>query len=168
MHLVTVKPAHLQELASILALATLGGFQLRLNYVALAYSNPLLRNVSEALPGPRQTNQRAELTAIIRALDIVPKDRNAVVVTDSQYSINCVTKWCFVWRENGWKNASGKVVENRDLVEVILAKVDERNRSGIQTQFEWVKGHVNEPGNIEADRLAVDGARRAAQESLHL
>ncbi|KAB8240450.1 hypothetical protein BDV35DRAFT_124093 [Aspergillus flavus] len=49
------------------------------------------RNVSEPLKGSRQTNQRAELTAILRALDIAPRHRDVTIFTDSQYAIKCVT-----------------------------------------------------------------------------
>ncbi|PYH75383.1 RnaseH-domain-containing protein [Aspergillus uvarum CBS 121591] len=45
------------------------------------------RNVSEPLQGSRQTNQRAELTAILRALEIAPRHRDVTIFTDSQYSI---------------------------------------------------------------------------------
>ncbi|KAI4199651.1 MAG: hypothetical protein LQ350_004442 [Teloschistes chrysophthalmus] len=120
------------------------------------------RNVSETLPGPRQTNQRAELTAIFRALEIVPKNRDVSIITDSKYAIDCVTVWHINWRKNGWKNASGKAVENKDLIENILAKIDERKSLQVQSEFEWVKGHAQHPGNVEADRLAVEGARKGA------
>ena len=118
------------------------------------------RNVSETLPGPRQTNQRAELTAIRRALELVPKNRDVSIITDSRYAIDCVTSWYINWRKNGWKTSAGKAVENKDLVENILAKIEERNSLKVQTLFEWIKGHTNQPGNVEADRLAVEGARK--------
>lgn len=121
----------------------------------------LVRNISEALPGLRQTNQRAELTAILRALDVVPKNRDVTIVTDSRYAIDCVTSWYINWRRNGWKTATGKAVENKDLVETILNRVEERKRLKAQTKFEWIKGHANHPGNIEADQLAVNGAKNA-------
>ena len=130
---------------------------------ALMYTKVwLIRNISEALPGARQTNQRAELTAILRALDTVPKDRDVMIVTDSRYAIDCVTTWYVNWRKNGWKTSAGKAVENRDLVESILSRVDERAALASQTLFEWVKGHANDPGNVAADQLAVAGARKAA------
>ena len=118
------------------------------------------RNVSESLPGSRQTNQRAELTAISRALEIAPRNRHVVIITDSRYAIDCVTTWYINWRKNGWKTSAGKAVENKDLVESILVKMEERNKLQVQTDFEWIKGHANHPGNVEADRLAVDGARK--------
>lgn len=122
----------------------------------------MYRNVSETLGGSRQTNQRAELTAIIRALDIAPRDRDVVIVTDSQYSINCVTKWADSWRRNGWKTTTGKAVENKDLVEGVTSRMDERAALGSRTVFEWIKGHANHAGNVEADKLAVNAAKAAA------
>lgn len=64
-----------------------------------------------------------------------------------------------------------KPVENKDLVESILVKIEERNDLKVKTLFEWVKGHNKDPGNEEADKLAVDGAQRgvsAKAEALHV
>ncbi|KAL9101525.1 MAG: hypothetical protein Q9163_003221 [Psora crenata] len=113
------------------------------------------RNVSEMLPGARQTNQRAELAAILRALEMVPRNRDVVIITDSRYSIDCVTNWHVNWRRNGWKNTAGKAVENRDIIENVLAKIQERDGLGVQTDFEWIKGHSTCEGNIQADKLAT-------------
>ncbi|KAB9006557.1 hypothetical protein FH972_026911 [Carpinus fangiana] len=124
-------------------------------------SNKRDRNLSEALPGPRQTNQRAELTAIKRALDLAPLDRDVEIYSDSNYSIKCVTEWFRTWRRNGWLNAAKKAVENRDIIEDILSKIDERNMARSKTEFQWLKGHADDPGNVAADTLAVSGAREA-------
>ncbi|KAF2471448.1 ribonuclease H-like protein [Lindgomyces ingoldianus] len=121
------------------------------------------RNVSEPLPGTRQTNQRAELTAIQRAVDIVPIDREVLIYSDSNYAIKCCTEWFTKWRVNGWKNASGKSVDNRDIIEPIVNRIEERQLAGAQTKFTWLKGHANSPGNAAADALAVNGAREAKQ-----
>ncbi|KAF2128740.1 ribonuclease H-like protein [Dothidotthia symphoricarpi CBS 119687] len=119
------------------------------------------RNVSEALRGTKQTNQRAELVAVARALDHVPIDRDVLIHTDSRYSISCLTEWFVKWETNGWKSANGKDVDNKDLVEPILARIREREMSKAKTQFQWVKGHANHPGNVAADRLAVTGSRNS-------
>lgn len=142
-----------------------------------AYTYSAGRNVSEPLPGPRQTNQRAELTAMLRALEIAPRNRHVVIHSDSKYAIECVTSWYVNWRRNGWKTASGKTVENKDLIEHILGKVEERTKAGsaqrtargegesglVRTQFIWVKGHDGDVGNEEADRLATEGARNSSR-----
>ncbi|KAL4960168.1 uncharacterized protein BDV14DRAFT_183233 [Aspergillus stella-maris] len=54
-----------------------------------------------------------------------------------------------------------KQVENRDLVENILSKIEERTELKVKTLFEWVKGHATDPGNRAADQLAVNGAQQA-------
>lgn len=112
------------------------------------------------MSGARQTNQRAELTAILRALEAIPRNRDVSIITDSRYAIDCVTNWYINWRKNGWKNSAGKTVENKDLVENILAKIEERDSLRVQTSFEWIKGHADHFGNVEADKLAVEGARK--------
>jgi ribonuclease HI len=118
------------------------------------------RNVSEALKGTRQTNQRAELTAIVRALDIAPLNRDVTIYTDSRYSIDCVTDWYKTWVRNKWMTAKNKPVENKDLVMDIRQKIEEREHLKSGTYFVWVKGHANDEGNTAADRLAVDGATK--------
>ncbi|KAG5292660.1 RNase H domain-containing protein [Histoplasma ohiense] len=117
------------------------------------------RNVSEPLKGSRQTNQRAELTAIIRALDIAPRHRDVTIFTDSKYAINCVTVWFVNWQRNKWMTAQDKPVENKDLIQSILLKIEERTLLNVKTLFEWVRGHSRDPGNEAADRLAVNGAK---------
>ncbi|PUU83997.1 ribonuclease H-like domain-containing protein [Tuber borchii] len=134
-------------------------------------SSPLLtntpsRNISEPLPGPRQTNQRAELTAILRAINVAPMHREVAIYTDSQYAINCVTVWHVNWSKNSWTTSLGKPVENQDLIIQTLEKLKERERYGSKTHFEWIQGHTgrndgNSHGNSQADRLAVEGARIA-------
>ena len=56
-------------------------------------------------------------------------------------------------------------MENRDLVENILGKVEERRSLRAETGFEWIKGHAGGKGNEEADRLAVRGAREGAEKA---
>lgn len=117
------------------------------------------RNISERLQGEPQTNQRAELTAILRALETIGVTQDVEIRTDSKYSIQCVTEWYVNWERNGWKTRDGPV-KNKDLVQAIRDRLEERESKGGRTQFIWVKGHDTDLGNIAADRLAVDGARK--------
>ncbi|KAK0733031.1 ribonuclease H-like domain-containing protein [Lasiosphaeria miniovina] len=119
------------------------------------------RNISERLVGDPQTNQRAELTALLRTLEVVPENQSIEIRTDSKYSIQCVTEWYINWQKNGWRTQGGPV-KNKDLVVAIRARLDARQKKGAQTQFTWVKGHASDPGNIAADYLAVEGARKRA------
>lgn len=116
------------------------------------------RNVSEPLRGMPQTNQRAELMAMQRALEVAPRTQAVEIISDSQYSINCVTQWAKSWRAKGWKTAMGDEVKNRDIIEAVLALIDGRKAEGAPTAFSWVKGHNKDPGNTAADMLAVRGA----------
>lgn len=120
-------------------------------------------NVGQWLGEGKQTNQRAELAAIRRAVDVAPINRDVHIRSDSNYAIQCVTQWFKKWRTNDWKNATGRPVDNRDLIEPILERLDERALARAKTTFEWVKGHANDPGNVAADLLAVQGAEQGRQ-----
>lgn len=117
------------------------------------------RNVSERVPGPRQTNQRGELMAIQRALEIVPLDVDMTISTDSKYSIDCCTKWFKSWVKTGWKTSTNKDVENKDIIQAILDVIQKRESQKSKTLLVWVKGHAQDVGNNAADVLAVAGAR---------
>jgi ribonuclease HI len=119
------------------------------------------RNIAERLPGEPQTNQRAELQAIFRALEVAPVEQPVQIFTDSQYSINCVTQWAASWSRKGWKTAAGEEVKNQDIIRKVLARIEERKKTGAATFFQWVKGHAMNRGNTAADALAVRGARMA-------
>ncbi|OAA79543.1 Ribonuclease H-like protein [Akanthomyces lecanii RCEF 1005] len=117
------------------------------------------RNISERLEGDPQTNQRAELMAMLRALQVCPTGTTVKIISDSQYSIKCVTQWATSWKKKGWVTATGEPVKNQDIIRSVLAKMEERGKAGGATQFEWVKGHSSDRGNQAADALAVRGAK---------
>lgn len=54
-------------------------------------------------------------------------------------------------------------MENKDLVEAILDKMEYRQKLGSKTDLKWIKGHANEPGNVAADGLAVTAAQAAKE-----
>lgn len=90
---------------------------------------------------------------------MAPRDRNITIFTDSKYAIDCVSNWYINWQKNGWVTAARKPVENKDLIQDIRELIENRDKSGKQTLFSWVKGHNNDPGNTAADKLALNGAR---------
>ena len=107
---------------------------------------------------PQTTNNRMEMTAVIRALDAL-KERCAVTVhTDSRYVIDGMTKWIAGWQKRGWVNASREPVKNADLWRELL---DATARHKVSWQ--WVKGHDGHPENERADRLASDAASAAGR-----
>ncbi|KAF7448292.1 RnhA Ribonuclease HI [Pyrenophora tritici-repentis] len=130
----------------------------RLSTVQTTISDHISRNVSEPLRGSKQTNQRAELVAIARALDHVPIDRDVEIRTDSMYSQKCLQEWFYNWERKNWYNSAGKEVENKDLIQPIIARIRERDRCRAKTKITWVKGHNVDEGNIAADALANGGS----------
>jgi ribonuclease HI len=97
------------------------------------------------------TNQIGELCAVLEALRAHPGSEDLVIETDSQYAINCSTKWVRGWKKNGWKNSQKKPVKNAPLIKAIDAELFRRPGS---VRFKWVKGHAGNFGNEKVDDLA--------------
>ena len=112
------------------------------------------RNICERLRG-RQTNNRAEMVAIWRAIIEAGKHTNLVVCTDSMLCVNSITKWMKGWKKRGWKKADGAPVANVDIWKVIDDAIS--NHRG-KLAFKHVKAHCGIPGNEAADQLASTGA----------
>lgn len=99
------------------------------------------------------TNNRMELTAVIKALSEVRGVPGAVAIyTDSTYVIQGIRGWIFGWRQRGWKTAAGGEVLNRDLWEQLDALVTARGKGAIQ--WHYVRGHAGTPGNERVDEIA--------------
>ncbi|GBB92749.1 hypothetical protein RclHR1_02050022 [Rhizophagus clarus] len=114
------------------------------------------RNVSERLPGPRQTNNRAEIMAVIRALETCPDNNIPLEIrTDSQYVINAYNCWIPKWENNKWKTSNNKDVENKELFQRLMKLIRARNA---EVTIEYVQAHVGIKENEEADQLAKLGA----------
>lgn len=65
------------------------------------------------------TNQIGELCAVLEALRAHPGPEPLLIESDSQYAINCSTKWVKGWKKNGWKNSQKKPVKNKELIQAI-------------------------------------------------
>ncbi|CAH7675925.1 ribonuclease H-like domain-containing protein, partial [Phakopsora pachyrhizi] len=117
------------------------------------------QDTAKRLPGPAQSNNRAELYAIWLALQSDPDPNSKMeILTDSQYSINCFGKWLPKWLSNNYKKSSGEPVENQDLIEAIRLKLEFRDRLNPRgVVFTYVKGHSGDYGNTQADKLARIG-----------
>ena len=88
---------------------------------------------------------------MLEALRAHPGSEDLVIETDSQYAINCSTKWVQGWKRNGWKNSQKKPVKNADLIRAIDNEIAHRAGS---VRFVWVKGHAGNAGNEKVDELA--------------
>jgi ribonuclease HI len=102
------------------------------------------------------TNNRMELTAVIRALETLKHACDIDLFTDSQYVKNGIQRWIHTWKRNGWKTADRKPVKNAELWRELEA-ITHRH----EIRWHWVKGHNEHPGNERADALANRGAARA-------
>jgi ribonuclease HI len=96
------------------------------------------------------TNNRMELTAVIRALEALKRRAVVTVHTDSEYVRRGITEWLPNWKARDWRTADRKPVKNRDLWE----RLDEL-AVGHDIDWRWVKGHSGVPGNERVDALAT-------------
>ena len=95
------------------------------------------------------TNNRMELTAVIRALEALKRPVQARVYTDSEYVRRGISEWLPAWKSRGWRTADRQPVKNQDLWQ----RLDELSASH-DLEWRWVPGHAGVPGNERADRLA--------------
>jgi ribonuclease HI len=128
-----------------------------------------MNNISVKLDGSKITNQVAELTACILAIEAVINNSNnclptekIIIKTDSMYTINCIITWFDGWKKRGWKKADGKPVDNLELIQKL-----HNYKSLLNIEFIHVRAHKSEPpkdhptyndwyGNMMADKLATD------------
>ena len=101
---------------------------------------------------PATTNNRMELTAVIRALEALKRPCSARVYTDSQYVQKGITEWVHSWKRRGWRTADKKPVKNEDL----WRRLDELAREH-SVEWHWVRGHSGHVENERADALANRG-----------
>ena len=92
----------------------------------------------------RTTNNRMEITAAIKGLESVPEGESVRIHSDSQYVVNTMTR--------NWKRRA-----NTDLWAMLDAEVARHD-----VEWRWVRGHAGNPYNEQADRLAVEEAKRQA------
>ena len=97
------------------------------------------------------TNQRMELTAVIKALQALKVTGwDVVVYSDSAYIVNAVQKhWLEKWQANGWQNSKKEAVANQDLWKQLL-QLMQRNR----VAFTKVAGHSGDVWTERCDQLA--------------
>jgi ribonuclease HI len=104
------------------------------------------------------TNNRMELTAVIRALEALTRPCHVRLHTDSQYVQKGITQWIHDWKRRGWRTADKKPVKNADL----WKRLDEVAMPH-QIEWIWVKGHAGHAGNERADALANLGVAQAGR-----
>lgn len=102
------------------------------------------------------TNNRMEMTAVIRALESLKRPSTVEVHTDSQYVQKGISEWMAGWKRRNWRTADGKPVKNQDLW-LQLDALSQLHR----VEWKWVRGHNGHVENERADELANQGVLQA-------
>ncbi len=95
------------------------------------------------------TNNRMELMAVIRALEVLKRPCKVQIHTDSIYVMKGMTEWLEQWKKRNWRTAGKKPVKNIDLWQWLEAAMGKHD-----VEWRWVKGHSGVPENERADELA--------------
>jgi ribonuclease HI len=102
------------------------------------------------------TNNRMEMMAVIKALELLKRPCKIKVFTDSNYVVKGMTEWVIGWIERNWLNSRKKPVLNKDLWERLF-KLSQSH----QIEWKWIRGHHGHPENERCDQLAGNAIKTA-------
>ncbi len=102
------------------------------------------------------TNNRMELTAVIRALEALKEPCDVALYSDSKYVVEAMSQgWARGWQARGWKRSSGSGAKNPELWERLLSLCETH-----RVRWVWVRGHAENELNQRCDALAVEESRK--------
>ncbi len=102
------------------------------------------------------TNNRMELTAVIRALEALKGPCDVTLYSDSKYVVEAMAQgWAKGWQARGWKRSSGSQAKNPELWERLLSLCETH-----RVRWVWVRGHAENELNQRCDALAVEESRK--------
>ena len=102
------------------------------------------------------TNNRMELTAVIRALSLLKESCRVELWSDSKYVIDALEKgWVYGWKKRGWVKPDKKPALNADLWEQLLELIQPN-----EMHYHWVKGHAENEKNNRCDKMAVAESKK--------
>ena len=105
------------------------------------------------------TNNRMELTAVIKALSALKRPCEVTLVSDSKYVCDGMTKgWAESWRKRGWRKSDNSPALNPELWEELLELCKVHT-----VTFVWVKGHAGHPYNERCDAMAQEESLRYSE-----
>lgn len=136
--------------------------------IGIHFPNGELADISKIYDSNYCTNQKTELYAILTALRYIRQrlgmsGYKVLIKTDSEYSINCITKWVYGWVKNGWKTKNNTPVANREYIEPIYKYYETYDIS-----FEHVEAHTglddeDSIANARADELATKATKKSIE-----
>lgn len=122
------------------------------------YQQQQLKELWYGLHQPMGTNNTAELNGILEAFKyaqpFILQGKTVQVLSDSKYSIDCITKWAKGWQAKGWTRGKGEEIKNLEIIKAAFSLYQQLKSQLIITH---VKGHANIEGNELSDRMAVHG-----------
>lgn len=109
-------------------------------------------------PGSPQSNNRGEIAAVVKALQMAPRNREVLIKTDSTYVLKTLDKGHKKMEDDGWLDT-----QNSDLIRAALYLVQIRTA---EPYIQKVKAHSGIRGNEEADTLAKEGLEKEIDPSV--
>lgn len=113
-----------------------------------------------------ETNNLMEMMALYQALDqlirIGANPDKVLIVSDSKYVVNSLSKWLSGWKSLGFTRNNGEL-KNSYLWKEIWAKAINFRSLNIH----WVKGHSEDIGNIKVDYLVNQVMSELEDQHLH-
>ncbi len=110
-------------------------------------------NIKKEISGfdPQTTNNKMELTAVIKALEMLKTQCNVELYSDSAYVVNAINEgWLSNWKEKNWIGSDKKPVKNIELWQSLDSLLSKHN-----VNFNKVKGHADNELNNRCDELAT-------------
>jgi len=101
----------------------------------------------------KSTNNRMEIMAIIEGLSDLHEKTDVKIYTDSQYTIDAMSKWIYGWMRNNWKTRNDEDVKNKDLFQTLFPLIKYH-----KVEFIKVKAHCGIELNERCDVLAKEAA----------
>lgn len=107
----------------------------------------------------KTTNNRMEMLAAIKGLEILKKPCEVVLYSDSRYLVDAINKgWVKKWQANGWMRAKNKEAKNADLWKRLLNAMKHH-----KIKLVWVRGHSDNEFNNRCDKLATTAIEKMKQ-----
>jgi ribonuclease HI len=106
------------------------------------------------------TNNRMELTALIEAYRVLPRDARIRVYSDSQLCVKTINEWADGWARRGWRRKGGPVA-NLELVRELYGLA----RAHPHVELRWIRAHDGSRWNEYVDALATTYLREGSPEA---